>query len=90
MDGYQLIEDIIRTLSIKDLSELILPQCKKSFIDNAIYADKWRTRLYQVKGSENILLAYGVWEKGDDIDFDVLPDKFLKPNNGSGGIFLQG
>ena len=63
----------------------------KSFIDNAIYADKWRVRDYiKSKGLENILLdVYGVWEKGDDIDFDVLPDKFaLKPNNGSGGHFF--
>lgn len=76
----------------KDLSELILASMhKKSFIDNAIYADKWRVRDYiKSKGLENILLdVYGVWEKGDDIDFDVLPDKFaLKPNNGSGGHFF--
>lgn len=75
-----------------DLSEMILSSMhKKDFLKNAYYADKWLVRQYiDSKGLGDILLdVYGAWDKAEDIDFDILPDKFaLKPNNGSGGHFF--
>lgn len=36
-------------------------------------------------GNEHIVKMYGYWDNPEDIDFDILPDKFvLKVNNGSG------
>ena len=76
----------------RDLSELILSAMNsKEFTKYAIYADKWAVREYiERKGLGDILLdVYGAWTKAEDINFDMLPEKFaLKPNNGSGGHFF--
>lgn len=76
----------------QDLSERLLAQMhKKEWLKYADYADKWKVRDYiKSKGMGDLLLdVYGVWNNANEIDFDLLPEKFaLKPNNGSGGHFL--
>lgn len=52
-------------------------------------ADKYRVREYvKSKGLGHILTElYGVWENIDDIDFSILPNKYvLKANNGCGTV----
>ena len=52
-----------------------------------ICVDKYRVREYiEKKGLSEILVKlYGVYDKAEDIPFDVLPEKFvLKTSNGSG------
>lgn len=62
--------------------------------DNAkksAFADKYKARDYvaEVIGEEHLVKYLGVWDKAEDIDFSVLPDKFvLKTNNGSGRNIL--
>lgn len=54
-------------------------------------ADKYKVREYvkQCGLSYNLVKLYGVWRKADDIDFSLLPDKFvLKTNNGCGKNIL--
>lgn len=54
-------------------------------------ADKFAVREYIIqKGYEDILVdLYGVWDQADEIDWDILPNKFvLKMNNGSGDITI--
>lgn len=54
-------------------------------------ADKYRVRDYiQKKGLGNILCElYGVWENANDINFDMLPEKFvLKTNNSCGQVII--
>lgn len=56
-----------------------------------ICCDKFEVREYvKSKGLEDILIKnYGVYENFDEIDFSVLPNKFvLKPTNGSGGVCI--
>lgn len=76
----------------KDLSERILAHAQKpEFKKMAYYADKVKVREYiKSKGlDDHLLKVYGVWDKAEDIDFSILPNKFaLKPNNGSGGHFF--
>ncbi len=51
-----------------------------------IMVDKYRVREYikDTIGEEYLIPLLGVWEKAEDIDFDLLPDKFvLKCNHGS-------
>ena len=55
--------------------------------------DKVRVKEYVAKiiGREYIIPTLGVWDSFDDIDFDLLPNKFvLKTNNGggSGGVIV--
>lgn len=50
-------------------------------------ADKYLVRdwIKEKIGEEYLIPLLGVWEKFDDIDFDILPDQFvLKANHGSG------
>jgi len=52
-----------------------------------VLADKFKVRdwIREKIGEEYLTKLYGVWDKAEDIDFDVLPDKFaIKTNNGSG------
>lgn len=54
-------------------------------------ADKYAVREYvKSKGLEHILVPlYGKWEKPEDINFSLLPDKFvLKPNNGNSDLII--
>lgn len=54
-------------------------------------ADKYKVRKYieQCNLSEILVKLYGVWEKAEEIDFSLLPDKFvLKTNNSSGKVLL--
>lgn len=56
-----------------------------------ICADKYRVRQYvKDKGCGDILNdLYGVWERPEDIDFDILPNSFvLKTNNSCGQIII--
>lgn len=40
-------------------------------------------------GEEHIIPTLGTWDKFDDIDFDVLPERFvLKTNHDSGGVVI--
>ena len=51
--------------------------------------DKYEVRKYvEEKGLENILTTlYGIYDKPQDIDFNVLPDKFIiKKTDGGGGL----
>ena len=50
-------------------------------------ADKYLVRQWVAEkiGAEYLIPLYGVWDKFDDIDFEILPDQFvLKCNHGSG------
>lgn len=72
----------------KDLNEII--NWLKFNSDTSLWsllADKYRVREYvSKKGLDYILVKlYGVWHDANDIDFDLLPQKFvLKTNHGSG------
>ena len=78
----------------KDLSEILISRIlKDDFAEYWPYVDKIIVRNYvKKKGLESILLKhYGYWDTVDEIDANMLPNKFvLKTNNGSGGkdIFL--
>ena len=53
--------------------------------------DKYEAKLYVAEklGEEYIIPSLGVWDKFDDIDFDMLPDKFvLKCTHDSGGLVI--
>ena len=56
-------------------------------------ADKYWAKRYvsKVIGSEYIVPCYGRWNKVEDINFDILPDKFfLKTNqDSSGGVIVD-
>ena len=57
----------------------------------SLLADKYQVRKYlEGKGHSDILVKlYGVWDKAEDIDFDVLPDSFvLKTNHGYGEVVI--
>ena len=72
-----------RNLSERLMSNLFSPD----FLAYAQYADKVKVRDFiKSKGLGAILLDhYGVWERPEDIDWGILPDKFiLKANNGCG------
>lgn len=54
-------------------------------------ADKYLVRNYIAqKGLSDILVTiYGAWKNADEIDLDILPNKFvLKTNHGCGGVYL--
>ena len=76
----------------KDLSEYILSErFKISFDKYAQYADKILVREYvKSKGLGHLLLQhYGVWDKPEDINFELLPNRFiLKANNGCGNHYI--
>lgn len=76
----------------KDLSERVLSSMlKESFLNYADYADKVKVQNYvREKGLGHILLKqYAYWKQSDDIDFSILPSRFiLKTNNGCGGHFV--
>jgi len=53
--------------------------------------DKYEVREYVKEkiDAKHIIQCYGVWDKFDDINFNLLPNKFvLKPTNGSGDIYI--
>lgn len=57
----------------------------------SIMADKFRVKEYVSKlvGKKYIIPLLGVWKKFDDIDFNILPDKFvLKTTHDSGGVVI--
>ena len=69
-------------------------QWLKLYNRNPLYTtlvDKYAVKEYvaNIIGEEHIIPTLGVWEKFDDIDFDVLPDKFvLKCTHSSGDIVI--
>ncbi|MGL5683109.1 MAG: ATP-grasp fold amidoligase family protein [Marinifilaceae bacterium] len=71
-----------------DLSEWILGEMlKPSFKRYATHTDKVLVRDYvEAKGLKNILpKIYGIWNNVNEIDIDMLPDRFaLKTNHGCG------
>ena len=76
-----------------DISERIISAMYyyPGFEKYAVYADKYRVREYvKSKGLEHILLKhYGVWDRPEDIPFELLPEKYiLKANNGSGNHYI--
>lgn len=72
----------------KDLSEIWIKRVLDGKVNELSYlADKYEVRKYVTeKGFENILTPLiAVYESADEIDFDVLPDRFaLKANFGAG------
>ena len=53
--------------------------------------DKYETKRYvaDVIGEQYIVPTYGVWERFDDIDFNLLPNRFvLKCTHDSGGVVI--
>lgn len=53
--------------------------------------DKYKAKKYVADriGSEHIIPTLGVWERFEDIDFDVLPNQFvLKCTHDSGGLVI--
>jgi hypothetical protein len=84
-----------RRLNLKkpeDYNEKI--QWLKIYSDISLWtdlADKYRVREYvEGRGLGDILVKlYGVWKDAKNIDFDILPDKFvLKTNHGFGKIII--
>ena len=73
----------------KNLSEIIISRIlSNETVAYADYADKIKVRDYICsKGLKSILLThYHYWNKAEDINITVLPEKFvLKTNNGEGG-----
>jgi len=57
-----------------------------------IMADKVKAKEYitNLLGTEYVIPTLGVWKKAEDVDFDVLPDKFvIKCNHNSGlGMYV--
>ena len=77
----------------QDMSEILINRLFDRTFCNKIskYVDKIKVRDYiREKGLGNILLKhYGEWEKPEQINFDLLPDKFiLKANNGCGNHYI--
>lgn len=76
----------------KDINEKI--QWLMCFSDTVKWSecsDKYKVRDYvKSKGLEHILVKlYGKWDKAEDIDYDLLPNKFvLKCNHDSGTCFI--
>lgn len=76
----------------RDFSEFIT--CRNFNADTSrwhLFADKILVRDYvKSKGLQNILIPLlGTWNNTNDIDFSVLPDRFvLKTNNGSGNNII--
>lgn len=66
----------------------------KIYDRNPLYtkiSDKYEVREYvkNLIGEQHLTKLYGVWETPDEIDFDLLPNKFvLKVNNDSGGVII--
>ena len=55
------------------------------------FADKYKAKqlVGNILGEQYVIPCYGVWDRFDDIDFDVLPDRFiLKCNHDSGGYVI--
>ena len=53
------------------------------------YVDKYETKALIAKkiGDEHIIPTYGVWDKFEDINFDILPSQFvLKTTHGGGSL----
>lgn len=71
----------------KDLSEIWIKRVLDGKVNELSYlADKYEVRNYvKQKGLESLLTPLiGVYESGDEIDFNILPDKFaLKANFGA-------
>lgn len=69
-------------------------QWLKLYDRNSLYTimvDKYAVKEYvaSVVGPEYVIPVLGVWDKFEDIDFDLLPDQFvLKATHDSGGIVL--
>jgi hypothetical protein len=78
--------------NLKTYNEKI--QWLKLYDHNPIYpilADKYLVREYvkNAIGEDYLIPLLGVYNSYDEIDFDVLPDKFvLKPNHTSGNVFI--
>ena len=55
--------------------------------------DKYQVKKYVAEkiGEEYIIPTLGIWDRADDIEWDILPDKFvLKATHVSGGlVFVQ-
>lgn len=59
--------------------------------EHTMWADKYEVRKYIENkiGKEYLIPLLGVWDKFDDIDFDLLPNQFvLKTTHDSGGVVI--
>mgnify|MGYP002516802147 CR=1 FL=1 len=82
--GYKLDLDNPKTFSEK-LQWLKLFNRKPEYTQ---MVDKYEVKKYvaNIIGNEYIIPTLGVWDRFDDIDFDILPNQFvLKTTNGGGG-----
>lgn len=77
----------------KDLNEKI--NWLQIYTDTTLWtlcADKYRVRQYivdKLKDDKNLVPLYAKWDKATDIDFSILPNKFvLKVNHGCGDAIL--
>jgi hypothetical protein len=93
--GYVYKKNFNRKLNLKDPVEFNEKvQWLKVYSDISEWtncSDKYKAREFVTeKGlEENLTELYGVWERADEIDFSVLPEKFvLKTNSGYGHVIL--
>lgn len=59
--------------------------------EHTVMVDKILAKEYvsEIIGDEYIIPTLGVWDRAEDIDFDILPDQFvLKCNHDSGGLVI--
>jgi len=69
-------------------------QWLKLYDRNPLYpklADKFEVKKYVAKiiGEQHVIPTYGVWEKFDDINFDILPNQFvLKSTHDSASVVI--
>lgn len=57
----------------------------------SVMQDKYLAKFYiaSILGQEYVIPLLGVWDKFEDIDFELLPEKFvLKTNHDSGGVWI--
>ena len=75
-----------------DINEKI--QWLEFFTDTSLWttlADKFRVREYVKErvGNHILIPLLGIWDNSENIDFNILPNKFvIKPNNGSYDCFI--
>ena len=68
-------------------------QWLKAYDHNELYtimADKYRVKKYVSDriGSEYVIGLLGVWKKPEDIDYSILPDRFVLKCNHDGGVII--
>lgn len=92
LDYYQALGKTLHLKHPRTFNEKM--QWLKIYNRNPIYAtmaDKGAVKKYiaNILGEQYIIPTYGIWTKAEDIDFDILPQKFvLKTTHDSSGIII--